>query len=95
MIGGFITDRLYINNLCGEAQMPEEYLYIRASINYPGFKNFIESLGRNPTALLRKIYGNKIEAQLLDYSNDKTFIAASKRCSEMTLGQYHILMRAA
>ena len=43
--------------------MSEEYLYIRASNNNPGFKKFIESLGGNPTALLRKLYGDKVDAQ--------------------------------
>ena len=43
--------------------MLEEYLYIRSSNNNPGFKNFIESLGGNPTALLRELYGEKMDAQ--------------------------------
>ena len=62
--------------------MPDEYLYIRASNNNPGFKNFIESLGGNPTALLRKLYGDKLDAQeKLNFVPWSTIIDLYEGCS--------------
>ena len=43
--------------------MSKEYLYIRSSNNTAAFKNFIRSLGGDPTLLLQELYGDKIDAQ--------------------------------